>query len=120
MVKKERTLFGKSPDKLARLLTTCAGDSMSKDKGNIEKEKADLLRALLEDVLPENPEVIESLPTILKYLYRELLPLAGQSLGKLLENPETDVSLIEKIKDYGKKVSGSAESEVQQEASGTV
>ena len=120
MDKEPTKLSGLSGDKLARLLKDCVGDGLCEDKGDVEKQKAELLRDLLEDVLPTDPAVIERMPTLLRQLYRELLPLAGESLGNLLRNPATEVSTLEKIKEYGKRMAGSAESEIEQETAGTI
>lgn len=98
----------------------CVGESLSSDKGDQDKQKTQLLHDLLEEVLPANPAMLESLPIIIKHMYRELLPLAGESLGSFLRSPETDVSMLEKIKEYGKRMVGSAESEIEQEAVGTI
>ena len=113
-------LFGLSGDKLAHLLKDCVGDGLCEDKGDTEQQKAELLRDLLEDVLPTDPVVIERMPTLLKQLYRELLPLAGESLGSLMQNPQTNISIIRKIKDYGKRVAASSDSEAAYETSGTI
>ena len=109
-----------SPKKLERLLKDCVGNSLSPDQDNVEKQKAQLLHDLLEEVLPADPVVLESLPTIVKHMYRELLPLAGESLGNLLRDPATEVATLEKIKEYGKRMAGLAESEIEQETAGTI
>jgi len=113
-------LFGQKPEKLARLLTTCAGGGMSKGKKSTAKQKSDLLRDLLEDVLPSDQAAIDAFPALLRHLYRELLPLADKSLGELLLSRETALSSVEKIKEYGKKVSASAGSEAEYEASAAI
>ncbi len=114
-----KTLFGRSPEKLAHLISSCAGIHLSEGK-NKEQQKADLLRDMLEDVLPLDPEVVESLPIILKRMYKELRPLAGDSLAQLLLNPKTDINAIEKIKEYSKNTSNFAESEVEHQTAITV
>ena len=120
MDKSPTKLFGLSGDKLNRLLKDCVGDGLCNDKGDTEQHKAELLRDLLEDVLPTDPAVIEQMPTLLRQLYRELLPLAGDSLGSLLANTQTNISIIRKIKDYGKRVAASSDSEAAYETSGAI
>ena len=114
-----KTLFGRSPEKLAHLISSCAGIHLPEEK-NKEQQKAELLRDMLEDVLPLDPEAAESLPIILKRMYQELRPLAGDSLAQLLQTPDTDINAIEKIKDYGKNTSNFAESEVEHQTAITV
>lgn len=93
---------------------------MSKGKKSTAKQKSSLLRDLLDDVLPADPAVVDSLPALLRHSYRELLPLAGKSLAELLLSGQTPLSSIEQIKEYGKQVSSSAGSEVRYEASATI
>jgi len=47
---------------------------------------------------------VEALPTLMGKLCQELLPLGGKPLRKVLLDEETDLRIIEKIKEYGKKL----------------
>ena len=115
MKKKSRT-FGLAPEKLAELLRIGSDSGDRADAANLEQEKAEVLHERLADVLPLEQAVLEALPAMLKHLYRELLPLAGESLGNMLQDSHTDISVVRKIKDYGKKTTAAASSEAQHDS----
>ena len=119
-MEKESSTNGLEPKKLARLLNIGTDTGQDPSTENIEIQKQDLIRDRLSDILPLDPVVLNSLPILLKHLYKELLPLAGVTIGRLLLNPKTDISIINKIKEYSKAMVSSAESEVEEDTAVTL
>jgi hypothetical protein len=68
----------------------------------LEEKKSDLLYDMLNRTLPVEESIIDSLPPVLKSLSGKLHSVAGEPLGDLLQNPRTDILVIEKIKNYTK------------------
>ena len=99
----EDTTFGFPPGHMADLLGIgVAGEEQSgKDAA---ETKAELLRARFAGPLPLETTVIEALPALIGKLCQNLLPLGGKSLKEVLLDEETDLQIIEQIKDYGKKL----------------
>jgi len=117
---KESTTFRLSSEQLARLLSI--GSYISEDKNQVDQEqkKAELLRDWLATKLPIEEVMVESLPTIIRRVCQELHPLAGEPFGNLLQDPETNITTIRRIKDYSKKLTTAAESEIEYDAAGAI
>lgn len=96
------TTLGWGPKKMARLLAFGAGTEPAEDRRHPDDVTEELLRDRLAGPLTLDTRVVDSLPVILGRLCRELLPLAGRPLGEVLLDPETEVGVLDKIKDYGK------------------
>jgi hypothetical protein len=112
----ESSTFGLSPEKLARLLNIGSDIGETNNVINSEEKKAELLHDWLSATLPLDAVLLESLPIILRRLYRQLQPHLGERFGKVLKNPQTDILVIRKIKDYSKKFVTSARSEAEHDA----
>ena len=108
---KETTTFGLSSGKLAQLLSIGSDTDQDKNEMNQEQIKADLLHDRLAVSLPLGPSTVEMLPDI--PLGKTIGVLAGDPIGKLLQNPQTDIVVFRKIKDYSKKLSKNAKSETE-------
>jgi hypothetical protein len=67
-----------------------------------EEEKADLLYDALVGTLPVEGTTVASLPPALRSLSGKLYSVAGEPLVELLQNPSTDIPVLEKIKKYAK------------------
>lgn len=74
----------------------------TEDTDRAVKATAELLRERLAGVLPVDEIIVASLPGILGRLRRELLPLHTRLLNEVLLDPATDISALNRIKDYGK------------------
>lgn len=94
--------FGWGPEQIGRLLAVGADAGASEDERPPDRVTEDLLRDRLAGPLPLDKAVVDSLPVILGRLCRELLPLAGKPLGEVLLDPDTELSVLETVKDYGK------------------
>lgn len=117
---KESTVFGLSPEQLARLLKIGSDTSQADSKVDQEQKKVELLHDWLAARLPLETALVESLPKILRRLRQELRPLEGKSFGDLLKEPNTDIAAIEKIKEYSKKMVASAKSEAEHDAAAAI
>jgi hypothetical protein len=113
---KESTTFGLSPEKLTRLLNI--GSDVNQSDGDLDAEgkKARLLDNWLAATLPLDAVLIESLPAVIRRLHRQLWPYLGEPFGSLLKNPQIDLLVIRKIKDYSKKLVRSAKSQAEHDA----
>jgi len=85
--------------RLLKLGLSCEASEANTDS---EEEKADLLYDILINALPVDGTTVASLPPVLRSLSGKLYSVAGEPLGDLLQNPETDISVIERIKNYAK------------------
>ena len=110
---KEQTTFGLSPEKLTRLLSIGSEINRSEEEADQDEEKADLLQDRLEETLPLERFMLKFLPASLLRLCDKLGVLAGEPIGKLLQNPKSDISLIKKVKDYSKNLSECAKTEAE-------
>jgi hypothetical protein len=117
---KESTTFRLSSKQLARLLSI--GSYISEDKNQVDREqkRAELLRDWLAAKLPAEEAMAESLPTIIRRVCQELQPLASEPFGNLLQDPETSITTIRRIKDYSKKLTTAAEYEIEHDAAGAI
>lgn len=85
------TTSGWGPKKMARLLAFGAPAGPAEDSRHPDEVTGELLRDRLAGPLTLDKRVVDSLPVIL-----------GQPLGEVLLDPETEVGVLDKIKDYGK------------------
>ena len=97
--------FGLKPRQLADLLGIGCGKSGLEEQPETNELKKAMLSEKFAAVLPLDPDVGESLPAVLGRPCRELLSVTAKSLSDILTDPKTDVSIIETIKDYGKRSS---------------
>jgi hypothetical protein len=106
-------IFGLSPEKLANLLSIGSELSRQQIQADPEQKKADLLCDLLEEPLPLDDAVVKYLPANLTNICENLSLLSGDTIGSLLQNPNSDISLIKKVKDCSKNLSKSAKSKAE-------
>ncbi len=118
----KKTTFGLNADKIVRFLKMGMEDELAKPEceNDTNLSRANLLRDLLKDVLPAEAEAIKGTSVLLRYFYREFLPLAGYSLGDLLNCPATDISVIKQIKNHAKELSAKGDSEIACETATTL
>jgi hypothetical protein len=114
-MEKETTSFGLEPEQVQRLFNI-GRDTKKHDKEKSSNQgKADILHLRLSQSLPLDKSQIDVLPAILGNLCHTIGLLAGETILSLLQNPSTDISLIERIKQYGKDLSNRAESKAENE-----
>jgi len=114
-MKKDSTTFGLEPEQVQRLFNI-GRDTKKADKrvGGAER-KAEILHRRLSETLPLDKSQVEMLPAVLGNLCHTIGLLAGETILSLVKNPSTDMSLIERIKRYGKELSTRAKSEAEHE-----
>jgi len=95
-------LFDLNKEQKTRLLGLGLKKEPMENQHTADSEKSDLLLDLLATSLPVDPAQVSVLPDILIPLCQELTSVAGEPLGKLLFDSNTDVSTFKKIKDYAK------------------
>ena len=115
---KKSTTFGLSLKKVVDLLKIGTnGNTTNEDP---DQDKSDLLHDKLDEILPLYPSTKEKLARKLERLRHTIEILAGEPIGKLLQDPKTDITIIKIIKDYGRKLSTQANSEAEHHVSNTI
>jgi hypothetical protein len=99
--------FGLKPRQLADLLGIGCGRSGLEVQPDTNELKKAMLSEKFAAVLPLDPDVGDSLPAVLGRPCRELLSITAKPLSDILTDPKTDISIIEIIKDYGKRLAAS-------------
>jgi hypothetical protein len=117
-MKKDPSTFGLSLKKVMELLNI--GSDVHQTQENPEQQKADLLSDRLGDTLPLYYSTEQRPATKLRRLGQTIAALAGEPIGKLLQDPTTDVSIIRMTKDYGRKLSAGAKSEAEHHTANTI
>ena len=80
-----------------------------------ERLRTNVLHDILESKLPTDQIIMNSLPDILKSLSGELESVSGGSLGDLLFDSKTQLALIRKIKEHGRKLGASAKDNIDRD-----
>ena len=117
-MKKEPTTFGASVKKVVELLKI--GADMHETTDDIEQQKADLLSDRLNDTLPLYYSTEQKPASKLRRMGQTIAALAGEPIGKLLQDPKTDIAIIRMAKDYGRRLSTSAKSEAEHHTANTI
>lgn len=114
------TTFGLSPDKLAGLWSIGSDSDKTEKAIDPDVEKTELLQDMLSGPLPKHSS--REVSRIKKQTHPKSIVsyLMDVPIEKLLYNPETDIVLLRKIKDHGKKLSGNAKSQAEYQAANTV
>lgn len=102
-------------DQKTRLLKLSLDVDASEDNYTQREKRADLLYDTLSSSLPIDKSVVDLLPVLLKGVCQKLRSVAGEPLENLLLNPNTDISILNEIKEYAKKEGTSTESEVEKD-----
>jgi hypothetical protein len=114
-MKKESTSFGLEPEQVQRLFNIGRDTKKSDKKMSVNQRKTDMLCRWLSQNLPLDKSQIDMLPAVLGHLCHTIGLLSGETILSLLQSPSTDISLIERIKRYGKDLSSRAETKAEQE-----
>jgi len=99
----EELTSGLSPGQVARLLAIGV-EGAPEDVERAGREAADALRDLLACKLPLDESTPDSLPALLGRPCEEMLASADRAMGDLLLDPDSEPSVIETLKDYGKQL----------------
>lgn len=117
---KKITTFGMNPEKLARLLNIGSDNKQAETKLDEDEIKAELLLDRLAETLRLDPSTRKTLPKNLGQLCDTIGALAAEPIRNLLQDPKTDIVLIRKIKDHGKKLSQTAKAEAEHQVANTI
>lgn len=108
------------PEKLGHLLNLCSEKDQA-DKGIDQNQKmSEALEDLLASTLPSSIYDSTSVKDELSHLCNISGLAHGDSIRNILLNPQTDIALIQKIKDYAKNLSKKGVSEVEKDTASTV
>jgi hypothetical protein len=119
MLKNSKT-FGLSPQKLAQVWNIGHDTEKTDETTDQEDKKAQVLHDLLNEILSISSSVMKSYPNDQANLQSIINSIAGKSINMLLMNPETNIAMIRKVKDHGKRLSGKAESKTEYHAANTI
>ncbi|MFC1762653.1 hypothetical protein ACFL6U_11305 [Planctomycetota bacterium] len=117
---KKPTTFGMYSQKISDLLKVGTDELQNPLAEEQDQKKADLLHDILNATLPVCFEDENGLSGESAGWQRTVEVLSGDSVGELLQDPETDLSFVRTIKDHGRRVSSSTASEVEHEVGNTV
>ena len=117
-MKKEPSTYGLNLKKVVKLLNI--GSDMRQIPEDIDQHKADLLSDRLGDTLPLYYSTEQRPSSKLRRLGQTIAALAGEPIGKLLEDPKTDIAFIRMTKDYGRKLSKMAKTEAEHHTANTI
>ena len=112
----EKTTYGLSPERLARLLALGVEGKEAEEKVRAVRTPGEALQEMLSSKLPFDAAHPESIPAVLKRTCDELLPFSSQTLQDLLLDSETGLPAIKRLKDYGKELVRITKAEAQQTA----
>jgi len=101
---KEKSTYGLSTERLARLLAIGLQGSDTRDSLHACRTSTEVLKEMLAGKLPLDPAMPDSLPALLNRPCDELLTAADRTMGDLLLDSRTDLALIKALKDYGREL----------------
>jgi hypothetical protein len=112
-MEKEEGIFGSDPDKLAKLWEIGSDTNNDKIKLDENEVKSELLHDMLAGKMPLDQILAQTLPKVLSQLCEHIKPFTGDSFGLLLSDPNTDLLVLKRIKDYSKNLSKKVSSEAE-------
>jgi hypothetical protein len=119
---RESTPHSLGPEKLAKLWDIGSDVHVEPADGGrgCDERYAELLHDWMARQMSPDPietqDWVSLLPEAMGQLCQELRPFSGDSVGFLLTDPDTNVQVLRRIKDYAKESGATAASEVEREA----
>ena len=107
--------FELNVEQSTNLLRLCRNADEQRTDETQEKNRASVLLDVLGSKLPVNPALLESLPPVLRALSEELKSVSGLPLGDLLQDSQTKIAFIRRIKDFAKELGSSAKDKVERD-----
>ncbi len=107
------SVYGLRLDQLASVFSIGVEDSGLLGPGGNDKKMAGQLREQLSCVLPRDSLLFDALIMMLGRLGCDVRSLAGRSLLQVLLSPQSDIGLLQAIKDCSKKLSVSLDSKTE-------
>jgi len=119
-MKKKPTTSGLGPEKLAQILNVFSQEDPEEPDRPSEQIKAELLQDRLADTLLAGSQRRNALRTELTHLCCLAGLASSESIRNLLISSETDIELVQKIKEYGKKLTTEHASEAEHETANVI
>lgn len=117
-MKDKTTTYGSNPENIAKLLNIINDpDSVDVDT---KPDKSELINEKLNETVPIYFSTEQDPVHKLHRLRHTIAVLSGEPIGKLLDNPKTDITLIRMIKDYGRKLSDKSKPETERQITKTI
>jgi hypothetical protein len=117
---KETTTFGLSSKKLVNLLKIAEETGRPQEKVDQNQKKTELLQDYLAQTLEAYKHAGDEIPAEPSQLRNTINILSSEPIGKLLQDPETDIDIIRIIKDYSSKFSKRAKSKAEHQIANTI
>ena len=117
-MKDKSTTYGLVPKKVVELLNI--GKEVRSAPNDIDQQKRDLISERLNETVPLYFSTEKKPSKKLQRLRHTIAILSGEPIGKLLQNPKTDITLIRMIKDYSRKLSTRAITEAEHHTANTI
>lgn len=117
---KETTTFSLSSKKLVHLMKIAEETEPIQEKVDQQCVKAELLHDYLAQTLEVYRYAGEELPAKQSQLRNTINVLSSEPIGKLLQDPETEIDLIRMIKDYSSSFSKRAKSKREHQVANTI
>jgi len=111
-MEKEST-FGLRLDQMASLFSMSVGEPDPSDEEGEREQMAALLQEQLASALVKRSLLFDTLVMMLDQQGHDTRFLAGTSLGEVLLSPQSDVALLQGIKNCGKKLSERLDSQAE-------
>jgi len=105
--------YGLRLDQMKDLFFMGAEPADSGDERDDNEKMADLLQEQLTRALPRGSLLLDALFMMLDRQGCDTRPLAGRSLGEVFLDPQSDVELLEALKDCSKRLSSALDSEAE-------
>lgn len=99
-----------------RLLSLAKSFGTSDDVFDPDEARELLLCDLLLSSLPVSRETSGAFPPVLRGQLKDLKSVAGETIGDLLPNPDTDIDALERIKRYAKRKGINVDGRVEEDA----
>ncbi len=107
------SVYGLRLDQLAEVFSLGAEDSDALGAGDNDERMARLLREQLGGVLPKGSLLSDALLMMIGRQGCDVRPLAGGSLLRVLLSPQTELGLLQAVKDCSKELSASLDSQTE-------
>lgn len=117
---KETSTFGLSSKKLVNLLKIAGLTGQAHEDVDQHRVKTDLLHDYLAQTLEVYKYAGEEQPAKQSQLRNTINVLSSEPIGKLLQNPETEIDIIRIIKDYSSKFSKRTKSKTEHQVANTI
>lgn len=110
-MKNQNKDFQLTSEQKTRLLDLGLGSEQTEEPTDSDEKKSDLLYEILKRPLPLDDSVFDTLPLILQDQASNLSSISGKALWDLLLDSETDLTVLNKIKNFAKREGKAVKSE---------